>query len=196
MESNDLITSTPLLVVISGPSGSGKTTICRQISAEYGWYYSISHTTRSKKDGETEGADYFFIEEDEFKKMITEGDFLEWANVYENYYGTSKKVIFDKLNQGHSVILDLDTQGAKSIKAIYPEAILIFIKIPSLDELEKRLVGRGRDSNQEIQKRLGSAEEELKSIHFYDHVVVNADLDKAIKDVKMIIQDNLGNKKQ
>jgi len=179
--------STPL-IVISGPSGSGKTTICRRIAQDFGLFFSISHTTRPQRENEIQNKDYFFVSQDEFLKMKDRGDLLEWAQVYDNYYGTSKKQIEDHLHQGDGVIFDVDTQGATNIKKFMPQSLLIFIKTPSIDILKERLRLRGRDSDQEISKRVKNAQSEMAHIDEYDHVVVNDKLDKAIEDVKNIIK--------
>lgn len=177
--------------VISGPSGSGKTSICRKIAKEYNWYYSVSHTTRAQKDSEINGRDYFFVTENDFLKLKDQGEFLEWALVYDNYYGTSKKIIEDKLLAGQGVILDVDTQGAANIKKIIPQAILVFIKTVDVKELKKRLVVRDRDSSQEIDKRIEWAEHEINHIGQYKYVVVNDDLERAVTEIKNIIDGEL-----
>ena len=175
--------------VVSGPSGSGKTSVCHAIANEYNWYYSVSHTTRTMREGEENGKDYYFVSVDEFKQMIEKGDLLEWAKVYDNYYGTSKKHIEERLQQGQGVILDLDTQGADQIKKLMPRAILVFIKTPDLDELRERLRNRGQDDEAEISKRMSNAENEMSHIDEYDHVILNDELDRAVNRFKEIIQN-------
>jgi len=175
------------LIVISGPSGSGKTTICRAMAVEFGHYFSVSHTTRPQRKNEIQGRDYFFVAKDEFLKMIDEGILLEWAQVYDNYYGTSKSIVEEKLSQGQGVIFDVDTQGAASIKKMMPESLLIFIKTPDITELKTRLHSRGRDSDQEIDKRVQNAQNELSHVGEYDFVVVNDKLDIAVEEVRKII---------
>lgn len=176
------------LIVVSGASGSGKTSICRRIAQEFGLYYSVSHTTRPKRDKEAEGQDYFFVTREEFQDLIAKGGFLEWAQVYDNFYGTSKKIITDKLHARQGVILDVDTQGAASIKKLFPEAALIFLNTPSLEELTDRLQKRGRDSDAEIKKRVAYAGNENAKMGQYDHVVMNDDFDRALDEVKGIIK--------
>lgn len=178
----------PPLIVVSGASGSGKTSICRKIAAEFGLYYSVSHTTRPKRAKEEDGKDYFFVTTDEFKKLIKAGEFLEWAPVYDNYYGTSKRIIEEKLAAGMGVILDVDTQGAASIKALFPDAVLIFLNTPSLMDLQNRLTKRGRDSGDEIKKRVAYAENENAKMGQYDYVVLNDDFDRAVDEVKAIVR--------
>lgn len=179
------------LIVISGASGSGKTSICRKIAAEYGFYYSVSHTTRPRRDKEVEGKDYFFIAKDEFEKLIKQREFLEWAQVYGNYYGTSKNIIRQKQQAGVGVILDVDTQGAANIKKIFPDAVLIFLKTKSVHDLHHRLTERGRDSAEEIQKRVAYAQNENAKMHQYDYMVLNDDFDQAIRTVKDIIEKSI-----
>lgn len=173
--------------VISGPSGSGKTSLCRKIANDNGFYYSISHTTRPQRENEVDGQDYFFVNEDEFMGMVETGDMLEWARVYDNLYGTSKSKVEKMLAEGRSVIVDVDSQGASQIKTLMPHAILIFIKTPSLDDLEKRLSKRGRDSSDEIQKRMSNAESELTHMKEYDHVVVNDDFEDSAVEIQKLV---------
>ena len=174
-------------IVISGPSGVGKGTICKKLFEEINAWYSISSTTRDPREGEVDGVNYFFITKDEFKKKIDEGEFLEYNYYNDNYYGTSKKMVLDKMNKGINVFSEIDVNGAKNIKKIFPDALLIYIAPPSMEELKKRLIGRGTDPIERINQRLAIAEEEMKQVAFYDHVVINDDLDRATKEVKNII---------
>ncbi len=174
-------------IVISGPSGVGKGTICKKLFEEINAWYSISSTTRDPREGEVDGVNYFFITKDEFKKKIDEGEFLEYNYYNDNYYGTSKKMVLDKMNKGINVFSEIDVNGAKNIKKIFPDALLIYIAPPSMEELKKRLIGRGTDPIERINQRLAIAEEEMKQVAFYDHVVTNDDLDRATKEVKDII---------
>jgi len=178
----------PPFIVVSGASGSGKTTICRKIAEDLGLYYSVSHTTRQKRPSEKNGVDYYFVTVPEFMAMVESDDFFEWAKVYDNCYGTSKKIIQQKLRDGQGVILDLDTQGAAQIKKIFPESILIFIDTPSLSDLQKRLSDRATDSSQEIAKRVAYAKNEIAQKNNYDHVVLNDDLSGALNQVHRIIE--------
>ncbi len=177
-----------LLIVISAPSGTGKTTLTRMLLKEFpNIEFSISFTTRKPRPGEVNGKDYWFISREEFLKRIEEGDFLEWAEVYGNLYGTSKSQVLKALNEGKDVLLDIDTQGALQVKENFPEAVLIFILPPSLEELERRLRNRGTDPEEVIEKRLKVAREEIKRAKFYDYIVVNDVLEVAYNKLKSII---------
>lgn len=175
------------LYVISGASGSGKTTICRRIAETHQWYYSVSHTTRPKRDTERQGRDYYFVTRSDFLKMVEAGDFLEWAEVYGNLYGTSQKMIEDRLANGQGVILDVDTQGAAAIKKNFSQAILIFINARTIDELEMRLKTRATDSTEEIKRRVEYAEHEIGQKSKYDYVILNDNLAEALEEVESII---------
>lgn len=174
---------------MSGPSGSGKTTLCRFLSKKYDLHYGISHTTRPKRESERNGVDYYFVTHDEFNQMIGRQEFLEHATVYDNLYGTSMKSVYDYLDHGQGVILDVDTQGAKSISARCPEAFTIFIKGPSLEELKARLTRRGTDDEAVIAKRLMKAQEEEARTHYYDKVVTNDDLNRARVLLSQLIEE-------
>lgn len=174
-------------IVISGPSGVGKGTICNRILHEVNAWYSVSTTTRSPREGEVNGVNYFFISKEEFEQKIKNGDFLEYNLYNNNYYGTSKKVVIDKINEGVNVFSEIDVNGAHNIKKIFPDALLLYIAPPSIDVLRERLIQRGTESEEKINQRLKIAEKELKEIDFYDYVVVNDDLDKACDEVKNII---------
>jgi guanylate kinase len=177
-----------LLIVVSAPSGTGKTTLCRMLLKEFeNMEFSVSYTTRPPRKGEVNGKDYFFVSREEFERMVEEGDFLEWANVYGNLYGTSKSQVLKALEEGKDILLDIDVQGALQVKKNLPEAVLIFIMPPSFEELEKRLRSRGTDSEEVIEKRLNVAKEEIKKAPFYDYIVVNDVLDVAFNKLKAII---------
>jgi guanylate kinase len=184
----DTSSLTAPLIVVSGPSGSGKTSICRRVAQELGLYYSVSHTSRAKKASEVDGRDYFFVTAEAFQKLEAEGEFLEWAKVYDNFYGTSQRILLQKLNEGQGVILDLDTQGAAQIKALVPQSLLIFINTPTIDALKERLTSRNRDSANEIAKRMNQAVHEIAHIPQYDAVVVNDNLDTSIQTVCRMIR--------
>ncbi|HVG01647.1 MAG TPA: guanylate kinase [Nitrospira sp.] len=166
-----------ILFVISAPSGSGKTTLCKQIAANVpGLWHSISYTTRKPRPGEVDGQDYYFIEETAFREMIDRNEFVEWAHVYGNLYGTPRKVLSDKLEQGTDVLLEIDVQGARSVKKRFDDAVYIFILPPSFDTLRTRLQNRAGDSPEEIQRRLQKAKEEVWSYREYYYIVRNDDL--------------------
>lgn len=177
------------LLVISGPSGTGKGTICNKLFSEMeNIVFSISMTTRKPREGEVHGVNYFFVDKPAFEEMISENGFLEYAQVFENYYGTPKKMVMDKLNAGIDVILEIDVQGAMQVKEVYPEAVLIFILPPSLEELRNRIVGRGTETEDVINLRLGEAFNEINYVKQYDYAVVNDVLDDAVETVKAIIK--------
>ena len=176
------------LFIISGPSGAGKGTICKALLEDAeNMVLSISATTREPREGEVHGEHYFFIDKETFLTRIEEGGFLEYAEVYENFYGTPKDNVIEKLNQGIDVVLEIDIQGAKKVKESYPEGIFIFILPPSLKELRRRLIERGRDSMEEIEKRLSKTMDEIRQIHAYDYFVVNDDLEIAVSEVESIV---------
>ncbi len=177
-----------LLIVISGPSGAGKGTLSKLLLNKMPEiHYSISATTRRKREGEIEGINYYFLDKEKFKEMMAQGEFLEWAKVYDNYYGTPKRKIEEKLNNGIDVLLEIDIQGALQIKEKFPKGVFIFIITPSIDELKKRIVERGTDSPEVIDKRMKNVQKELSFISEYDYVVVNDTKEKAYKKLESII---------
>lgn len=175
-------------IVVSGPSGVGKGTICNKIIDKLGAEYSVSYTTREPRMGEIDGVNYNFISREEFLKKIDEGDFLEY-NIYNgNYYGTGKSKILDKLDKGINVILEIDVNGGRNVKKIYPDALLIYIAPPSMEELKRRLIDRGTEDMNKINNRLKIAEDEMREIGNYDYVVINDDLERATNEVERIIR--------
>jgi guanylate kinase len=181
----------PRLVVISAPSGAGKTTLCKRLldSHPNDIVLSISTTTRQPRGQERHGYEYFFVTPEEFKKGIEQNEFAEWALVHGNYYGTSKKVIEDSFRKNLSVLLDIDVQGAQTLKNAYPKnAYRIFIAPPSLQELEKRLRSRGTDSEETIQKRLKTAQVEMTHRDQFDQWLINDDLEKAYAKLTSIVE--------
>lgn len=176
-------------IIISGPSGVGKGTICDVLIKELNAWYSVSMTTRGIREGEVEGEDYYFISKDEFKKRIEDGQLLEYNIYNDNYYGTPKDKVLEKIEKGINVFSEIDVNGAKNIKQIFDDALLIYIAPPSIAVLRERLIGRGSEDLETIENRLRIAEDELKQVHFYDYVIVNDDLEEAITKVKNIILD-------
>ena len=178
-----------LLLVISGPAGVGKGTInLSLISRNSDIRMSVSATTRQPRPGEIDGVHYFFKTEEEFQKMIESGAFLEYMRVFNTrYYGTPKSFVEQELSEGRSVILEIDVQGAMRVKAAYPDAVLIFIAPPSMSELKSRLIHRGTESSEAIDRRFETAYQEMKYIDRYDYVVVNDILDLAIARTEDII---------
>ena len=177
-----------LLLVVSGPSGAGKGTICKALLNKNDQIkLSVSATTRKPRNGEVHGVNYFFIEKEEFTKMIENGEFLEYAQIYDNFYGTPKAAIIECLEKGQDVILEIEMQGARQIKEVYPEGVFIFVLPPSLEELKSRIVGRGTETQEEIEKRFSCAFEEINQIVNYDYFIVNEDIEKSFSDVEAII---------
>lgn len=176
------------LFVISAPSGAGKTTLCWKLCDSLpGIRHSISYTTRRPRPGETNDVHYTFVDEDEFRSMITEGEFVEWAEVHGNFYGTSKKRIEDMTNAGSDVILDIDVQGARQIREHFPDSVLIFVLPPSMEVLKERLAGRKSDPEDVIKTRLKNAMGEIMEYKNYDYVIVNDSLDNALKEISSIV---------
>ncbi|MEO5357817.1 MAG: guanylate kinase [Nitrospirae bacterium YQR-1] len=179
------------LYILSAPSGTGKTTLCSSLLSQVAELKeSVSFTTRKPRAGEVQDTDYTFTTVDEFKNMLAAGMFIEWAEVFGNYYGTSIKRIDDILSTGCDVLLDIDTQGVRQIKAKHIDAVFIFILPPSLEILEKRLRGRNKDSEEDILRRLRVAREEIKECVFYDYVIVNDVFDLTLSQLKSVIISN------
>lgn len=177
-----------VITVISGFSGAGKGTIVRRLVEKYGYVVSISATTRSPREGEQEGVHYFFRTKEEFEEMIRENQLLEYAKFVDNYYGTPKDYVMQKLDQGIDVILEIEMQGALQIKECYPEVTLVFVTPPSADELRKRLTGRGTETGEVIEKRLARAVEECDYMEQYDYIIVNDDLEECVEQMHRLIQ--------
>ena len=176
-----------ILLVMSGPSGAGKGTLCAHLREQIPVALSNSATTRAPRKGEQEGVNYFFMTQDEFKQKIQEDGFIEWAKVYDNYYGTPRKYVEDMLDAGQNVMLEIDPQGAKSVKLRIPDAVLVFIMPPSYKELERRIRGRGTETEEQIEKRLSCAVGEINTLAAYDYVIINADIQAAVDNLKAII---------
>ena len=177
------------LIVISGPSGTGKGSIIKKVMERWpAAEFSISMTTRGKREGEEHGVHYYFATREEFEATIEDGGFLEWADVFGNYYGTPKAPVEKRLAEGADIILDIDFQGAMNVRKAMPGAVLIFILPPSIKELRRRLEHRGTDAQDVIEARLAKALTEIGAAREYDYVVVNDDLDVAAGQVLSIVQ--------
>lgn len=177
-----------LLIVVSGPSGAGKGTICSAyLERNPHAVLSVSVTTRKPRVGEKEGVNYFFRDKETFLKMVENGEFLEYAEVYGNYYGTPKKFVEEKLADGRDVILEIDIQGALQIKERFPEAVFVFIIPPSMEELKRRIVKRGTEDAETIYRRFQSAYEELNYISRYNYVIINDTVDSAVAKLEAIV---------
>jgi len=178
-----------LPVVISAPSGAGKSTVAIEVSRQFpNILLSVSFTTRKPREGEENGKHYFFISESEFKAKIKTGDFLEWAEVHGQYYGTPRKPLEENMARGLDVIMTIDVQGALSVKRFFPQGVYIFLVPPSWEELEKRLKQRASDDGAALNLRLANARKELSYLSHYDYLVVNDDLEKAVQDVGAILR--------
>ena len=177
------------LFILSAPSGAGKTTLLKKVMQEVGKLaFSVSHTTRSPRRGEVDGVDYHFVSVDDFKAMRDQNLFLEWAEVHGNFYGTSRPAVEEQLAQGIDIILDIDVQGAAIIaadKSIH--AVSVFVAPPSLDELERRLRGRGTDNEETIMVRLGNAAKEMSCAEDYEYLVINDDLEEAAATLRAVL---------
>ncbi|MBC8481546.1 MAG: guanylate kinase [Planctomycetes bacterium] len=182
-----------IIAVISGPSGVGKSTICRKIAGKLNAYLSVSVTTRPKSDLEEDGKDYWFLTRDEFQKQIEDGNLLEYADVFDNLYGTPKDKTDEALKAGKTVILEIDVQGGKQVKRIYPDTTMIFILPPTHEELSQRLDGRGRDKAEAAGKRLGCAGTEIAAAwQDYENMVINDKLEQAVDEILEIIKNKIG----
>jgi len=176
------------LFIISAPSGAGKTTLARRLNeALPDTAFSVSHTTRQQRRNETHGVDYYFVSEAEFREMVDRGEFLEYARVFGNWYGTSKAAVRELMEQGKKVLLDIDWQGARAVRRRMPGCGSIFILPPSMEELERRLRERDQDSDEVIRQRMEQARDEMKHASEYEFVVVNDDFDRALAELCAIV---------
>lgn len=175
------------LYVISGPSGAGKGTICKELLKDISNEFSVSMTTRAPREGEIDGKDYYFVSREEFLRNVDQGNFLEYATVFDNYYGTPRDMVLKRLERGRNVLLDIDVQGGLQVKAAMPEAVLIFILPPSLAVLRSRLEGRGTETPELIEKRLSKAVNEIKLIGEYDYCIINDVREEAASLARSIV---------
>lgn len=178
-----------LLIVLSGFSGTGKGTIVKEVLRRYPDRYalSVSATTRSPRPGEADGREYFFCTDEQFREMIMNGDLLEYAGYIGHYYGTPRAYAQQQLAAGKNVILEIERRGAMQVRGMMPQAVLIFVLPPSVEELERRLRGRGTETDEVIAKRLAKAAEEISFAESFDYIIVNDDLDRAVSDFDSII---------
>lgn len=177
------------LLVISGPSGSGKGTVSKALlERNNDIIFSVSATTRKKRIGEEEGLNYFFIEEDDFKEKIENNKFLEYANVHNNLYGTPREFVINEIEKGEIVLLEIDVQGAMQVKKNYKNVVFVFLLPPTMDELKNRIIKRGTETEEDIERRFKNAFEELNFVGEYDYFVVNDKVEEAIIDVENIIR--------
>jgi guanylate kinase len=189
-----MTTATGKVFVITGPSGVGKGTLCKQILALVPELTpSISATSRSKRPDEREGVEYYFLERHQFEQMASQEEFLEWAEYNGNYYGTPKFHIEKNLASGRSVLLEIDTQGALMVEKLYPDAVLIFIQPPSMEELEARLRGRGTNTDDDILGRLAIAHRELALKNEFDYIVTNNNLETCLAELQSIFRQSMTN---
>ena len=176
------------LFIVSAPSGAGKTTLVRLLlEKDPGIRVSISSTTRPPRTGENDGREYHFVDVQYFLEMVSRGDFLEWAEVHGNYYGTSRRWIEAEMTAGRDVLLEIDWQGAQQVRKAFPSAIGIFILPPSLEELKSRLSGRGTDSAETIARRIAAARDEMRHVDEFDYVIINDDLQQALDNLRSIV---------
>ena len=179
------------LFIVSAPSGAGKTSLVKElINSNENVVVSVSHTTRKMRPGEVNGKDYFFITEEQFKAMIAEDEFIEYAKVFDHYYGTSQSSVMQQLQQNLKVILEIDWQGAEQVRKRFENTQSIFILPPSKAELTNRLRGRGQDSDEVIARRMRDAESEMSHYHEFDHIVLNDGFEQALRELSAIVIDD------
>ncbi|HEX5056701.1 MAG TPA: guanylate kinase [Gammaproteobacteria bacterium] len=181
--------NTGVLFTISAPSGAGKTSLVKAlVQRNPSIRISVSHTTRAKRPGEVDGQDYFFVSKDEFIKRVNAGGFLEHAEVFGNYYGTSQRAVDDLLRQGQDVILEIDWQGASQVRRLRPGVVSVFILPPSRTVLEQRLRDRGQDSEAVIARRLAAAREEISHYGESDYLIINEDFEQALQELETVVR--------
>jgi guanylate kinase len=178
-----------LPIIISAPSGAGKTTLCQALKKRLpDLNFSVSHTTRPPRKNEQDGVDYHFVSREKFLEMNDNNEFLEWAKIHDNFYGTSRKNIVDTLQKGKDLVLELDVQGVESLRALKYQGVYIFILPPSMEELEKRLTGRGTEPDNQIKQRLEVGKKEIAKSHLYDYALTNVNVDESVDSILSIIQ--------
>ncbi|MDQ6651953.1 MAG: guanylate kinase [Acidobacteriota bacterium] len=178
-----------ILFVVSSPSGGGKGTLIRRLLNKVKYLsYSVSFTTRAPRNGEVDGREYFFVTRDKFEQMITANEFLEWAHVHCKLYGTGREQVFREISEGRDIVLEVDVQGAASIRAMMPDSVSVFILPPSFDVLRQRLLARGTDSPEELDLRLRNAPAELKDYAAFQYLIINDDADRAADQLAAIVQ--------
>ncbi len=186
--SNEIQDSDFLLLILSSPSGAGKTTLSTRLRGEFkDLRFSVSHTTRPPRPTEVDGREYHFVDPDRFREMIRAGAFAEWARVHGNFYGTSLREIEAARTSFRGVLFDIDHQGARQIRAHYPSAVSVFVLPPSWAELERRLRGRGTETEEVVTRRLRNAQEEVTHYGFFDYVIVNDDLSRAYESLRAVV---------
>lgn len=178
-----------VLLVVSAPAGCGKDTILEKVlEKDCNIFYSVSATSRAMRPGEKDGVSYYFKTREEFEEMIKSGELLEYTEYCGNYYGTPKKAVVDMLEQGKDVVLKIEIEGAANVKKIFPEAVMMFILPPSMNELDRRLHKRGTEDEETIKKRLATARKELEAAENYDYAIVNGDLDEAVESFLNVVR--------
>lgn len=179
-----------ILIVVSGFSGAGKGTLMKELLKQHSDRYalSVSATTRQPREGEKHGREYFFVSEEEFKKMIAQNELIEYAKYVNNYYGTPRSYVEEKLEEGKDVILEIEIQGALKVKKTFPDTLLLFVTPPSAEELRRRLTERGTESEEVIRSRLERAAQEADYMEEYDYLIINDKLDPAVEQMHRIIQ--------
>lgn len=182
-----------LYIVISGPSGVGKGTVCKKVMKEMGLEYSVSMTTRNMREGEVDGREYYFTTKEDFERRIKNNELLEYNIYNNNYYGTLKSEVIDKVNDGKLIICEIDVNGAHQVRDMVKDALLIYLAPPSMEELRNRLINRNTDDLETIEKRIKIAIEEEKCRDFYDYCVVNNNVDDTVEQIKEIIRNKQSN---